>query len=356
MLSPPPLPPHLPRLLAALFSGRRPSALRAAAPALATATAALLTAATLPPTVVTWAARPAASRDSYLPFLADSLAVAGSPEWVMAVVCGSAATLCLLLTTVAMGGWRSEEGSGAVGGAVHPAAGSAPPTKSLALALLATYALAGVWVTGRVSAAAAAACAMAAAWAACAVSLSVTFVHLQARLERVPSGGGSDAPVVGDDAAGGPPAPPVDGAEASMVPPSQPSKVEALKGMAVRKLRPACVSGMWVAVGKTAALAGLTSTAGIMRYGWVRLALWTARASAEYTAVFFGVVVLGLLAVDLRLVAAAKAGEGGGTALRRVASAVSRAPLRCAPLDEEEGGGGGGGVADADALQLAVWR
>lgn len=360
MLTPTPLPPHLPRLLAALFSGHRPPALRAAAPALATATAAFLTAATLPPTVLTWAARPAASRDSYLPFLSDSLAVAGSPEWAMTIVCGSAATLCLLLTTVAMGGWRSEEGGGAVGrgaggGVGDPAAGPAPPTKSLALALLATYALAGVWVTGRVSAAAAAAMAIAAAWAACAVSLSVTFVHLQAHLERVPSGSDA-APVVGDDAAGGPPAPPVEGAEASMLPPSLPSKVEAFKGMAVRKLRPACVSGMWVAVGKTAALAALTSTAGIMRHGWVRMALWTARASAEYTAVFFGVVVLGLLAVDLRLVAAAKAGQGRGAALWDVAVAVPRAPLRCAPLDEEDGGEGGADGADADALQLAVWR
>ncbi|GAB0497238.1 hypothetical protein MMPV_008562 [Pyropia vietnamensis] len=359
---PSPLPPHLPHLLAVFFSGGRPPALRGLAPALATATAAFLTAATLPPTVVTWAARSTASRDSYLPFLADSLAVVGRPEWVMAVVCGSAATACLLLTTVAIGGWRSEEG-GTVGGAVEgrgggggrlPATGPAPPTKSLALALLAAYALAGVWVTGRVSAAAYAA---AAAWAACAVSLSVTFVHLQAHLERLScagTGAGADgAPVVGGDAADEPPALSEDEAEGSSLLLSLPTKLEAFKAMAVRKLRPACVSGMWVAVGKTAALVGLTSTAGIMRHGWVRMALWTARASAEYTAVFFGVVVLWLLAVDLRSVAAAKVGqEEGAAALRTEAGAVRRPPLRFAPLDEEEGGRG----ADADALRLAVWR
>lgn len=371
MLRPPPPPPHLPHLLAALWSGRRPPALRAAAPALASATAALLTAATLPPTVMTWAARPAATRDSYLPFLVDSLAVAGRPEWVVASVAGGAATVCLLLTTVATGGWRSVEGVGGVGGAAaagrrgEAAAplGPAPPTKSLALALLATYALAGVWVTGRVSAAAAAATAVSAAWAACAVSLSITFVHLQAHLDRLPGAAaaadGGGAPV--GDAADEPPLPAsplVEGAEAPPAAPSLPSKVEAFKAMAVRKLRPACVSGMWVAVGKTAALAGLTSTAGIMRHGWVRMALWTARASAEYTAVFFGVVVLGLLAVDLRLVAAnTKAGVGGGAVGRaHHAGAERRGLLRCGQLDEEEGGGGGGEGADADALRLAVWR
>jgi len=304
-----------------------------------------LTAATLPPTVITWAARPASSRDSYLPLLVDSLAVAGRPEWLLAVCAGGSATLCLLLTAVAMGGgWRPVSA-----GEAEPAPAPPAPTKAVALALLATYALLGVWVTGGVSAGAAAAWAAAAVWAACALSLSVTFVHLQAHLDRL-SAVDKDEEALADEEAPAVTLAAVGASGAAAPPPPAPSKVEALKVLAVRKLRPACVSGMWVAVGKTGALAALTSTAGIMRFGWVRLALWTARASAEYTAVFFGVVVLALLAADLRLLAQGAGGDSGTEAARR-------AGRRIAKVDGEAGGATGGGeAAEEEAMRLAVWR